>query len=102
MSQPTPLTLAAAAPSPKQDEELRRKLLELKKAGLTFGDVLHVFGQALESSPYGRAAHKHFNNEGELEFDDVTVVSEGGDPGAYVMCWRWIGDELLDEDAAAA
>lgn len=29
----------------------------------------------------------------ELEIDPDTVVSAGGDPGAWVMAWVWISDE---------
>lgn len=31
--------------------------------------------------------------DGELEVDDDAVVSRGGDPGAYVMCWTWVSNE---------
>jgi len=39
----------------------------------------------------------------ELEVDDDAIVSEGGDPGAWVMAWVWItdaqaGHEEEDED----
>jgi hypothetical protein len=28
--------------------------------------------------------------EGELEFDDTALVSEGDDNGAYVQAWVWV------------
>jgi hypothetical protein len=97
----TPLPTAAAAPNPNAHAELMRKLLELKEAGLMFGDAMRVFGVERDSSPYGRAAFKHYRDEGELEFDDNLVVSEGGDPGAYVLAWRWVSDDLLEPTASA-
>ena len=32
----------------------------------------------------------------ELEIDLGAVVSKGGDHGAYVMAWLWIGDDEAD------
>lgn len=32
-------------------------------------------------------------SEGDLECDSDAVVSKGDDPGAYVMCWKWVDDE---------
>lgn len=42
-----------------------------------------------------------YHREGELEFDDGAIVSEGDDNGAYVQCWRWVDftDTELDKDA---
>jgi hypothetical protein len=50
---------------------------------------------------YIEAARENYHRDGELEFDDPTVVSTGGDPGAYVQCWRWVTDEEagVDRDA---
>ena len=31
--------------------------------------------------------------EGELEFDESAVVSEGDDNGAYVQAWVWVSFE---------
>ncbi len=35
-------------------------------------------------------AKAQYHREGELEFDDDAMVSEGDDNGAYVRCWRWV------------
>jgi hypothetical protein len=35
-------------------------------------------------------AREEHGRDGELEFDDGCVVSEGDDNGAYVMAWRWV------------
>lgn len=52
-----------------------------------FGDFVGIFGES--DSPYVLAAREHVE-EGTLELDQVTVVSEGSDDGAYVMAWLWI------------
>jgi hypothetical protein len=44
---------------------------------------------------YLQAAKQLYGREGELEFDDDTVVSGGVGEGAYVMAWRWIEDSDL-------
>ena len=42
--------------------------------------------------------------EGELEFDDGTIVSEGNDNGAYLQGWAWVdfGGTDLDKDQSAS
>jgi len=35
-------------------------------------------------------AQENMQSDGDIEFDDDAVISEGGDPGAYVMCWKWV------------
>lgn len=40
-----------------------------------------------------QAAASQYHRDGELEFDGDMVVSAGEDPGAYVMCWRWVTNE---------
>lgn len=74
------------------NEELLTQLRALKEHGLTFTDCVTVFGETTETSPYVAAA-KLCQIDGELEFDDPTVVSEGDDAGAYVMAWYWIPNE---------
>ncbi len=36
--------------------------------------------------------------DGEIEVDDNALVSEGEDPGAYVMAWVWVSNDEDDED----
>ena len=31
-------------------------------------------------------------SDGDLEVDSEAIVSIGDDPGAYVMCWKWVDD----------
>ena len=42
--------------------------------------------------------------EGELEFDDGAIVSEGNDNGAYLQAWAWVdfGGTTLDKDQSAS
>ena len=52
-----------------------------------------------EVRAYRRAAREKFNRDGELEFDDDSVVSLArADDGAYVSGWYWI----YAEDAGLA
>lgn len=40
-------------------------------------------------------------SEGSIECDDGALVSEGDDPGAYVMTWTWVTNDqagIEDED----
>lgn len=50
-----------------------------------------------------RAAQNHEKyEEGVLEVDDGALISDGGDPGAYVQAWLWVyyTDAGLTEDGA--
>lgn len=42
---------------------------------------------------YRKAAIDTRYEEGELEIDDNSIVSMGGDDGAYVQAWVWIANE---------
>lgn len=64
--------------------------------GLTFGDCVAVFGKD-DSNPYVAAAREQVE-EGVLELDDTTVVSESDDGGAYVLMWKWIDNPEGDSD----
>lgn len=65
-------------------------LRHMRKEGLTFGDCIAVFG-ADQTDPFVLAARKSHHRDGEIEIDDVTVVSRGGDgSGAYVLAWIWV------------
>lgn len=53
---------------------------------------LHVFpGRPLTpTEQMFLAGAKQYQEDGQLEFDECVVVSEGSDPGAYVLGWQWI------------
>lgn len=61
---PPELRKAIEASEKHLNEPRRQKILELARATLA--------------------------REGELEFDDDAVVSEGNDNGAYVQGWAWL------------
>lgn len=45
-----------------------------------------------------KLAHDRHARDGELEFDDNALVSEGNDNGAYVQGWRWVDFEGTEFD----
>ena len=72
-------------------------LMGLARCGLTFAECVHFFAREQADDPdlviLGERAKHDFEQEGELEFDDMPIVSKGDDPevkGAYVMAWRWV------------
>lgn len=73
-------------------------LKALQERGVTFTHAVKVFGEAVDENPHARYALEHLYREGELEFDDTVVVSDSGDAGAYVMCWRWVDDHQAGVD----
>lgn len=65
----------------------------MKRYNLTFSDIAAWEGkQHAETEKALIADARTYHRDGELEFDDNPVVSRGDDPGAYVMCWRWVYD----------
>lgn len=61
----------------------------------TWGEMVNVYGekQRIEEphlTPYITAAREHCTDD--LEIDDAPIVSEGGDPGAWVSAWVWVTD----------
>lgn len=50
-------------------------------------------------TPYQLAAieaARQREKEGELEIDDLPLVSRSSDGGVYVMAWVWIPDDEID------
>lgn len=73
----------------------RIKTLHAEDAKAAFGQLakdLHRQNEEFDHDDPYRAAAKSGAND-EFEVDDDAVVSAGGDPGAWVMCWTWITDE---------
>jgi len=93
--------LTALPASPASSEAMMQELQELKKEGLGFSACIEVFGERRENNPYATAVFEADHVDGELEVDDVTVVSMSDD-GAYVMSWIWVSDDEVgiarDED----
>lgn len=46
---------------------------------------------------YREQSKQLFHCDGDLEFDDEYVVSQGDDPGAYVQCWKWVTDPQCED-----
>jgi hypothetical protein len=68
-------------------------------AGGDFGSCTRAFA-APDAHPIVQAA-RLLQKDGELEFDDRVVISEGDDDdaGAYVLAWVWVdADQACDED----
>lgn len=55
-------------------------------------------GEGYPEAAYRAAAMRRLEREGELEFDDLPLVSIGSDDGAYVQAWVWVGDEDITEE----
>lgn len=80
--------------------DIKQALADLRNQGLSFSDCVAEFGVDRDENPYARAAHENHTSDGDLEFDDPIVVSEGDPDGAYVMCWKFIykDDAGIGED----
>lgn len=79
-------------------EEIDWQLVEkaLKVLTGTFGEAYQLIAErnaSEEDSPYIAYAQSDLAKGGELEIDDTTAVSHGGDAGAYVHAWVWVSDE---------
>ena len=80
-------------------DEVSAALKTLVANGLTFSHCVSLLGEDSKDSPYVRAAIDIYARDAVLEIDDRSIVSESEDGGAYVMAWRWVGDdELTDEE----
>lgn len=70
-------------------------MAEAVKAGATFSDYMQADVKINPPSADDLALIQHardcYQRDGDLEFDDLCVVS-GGDheDGDYVLCWKWV------------
>lgn len=77
--------------TPLSDEDIDDLCESLNHGGLDFSDVVELEGKD-SSDPYVAAAQEHrLLEEGTLEVDPKTIVSESED-GAYVMAWIWVSN----------
>lgn len=81
-----------AEPVPPTPQDLLRRAIQ---AGATLSDFLQVDSQENPSSDEDLALIEHarecYHCDGDLEFDNLCVVSGGDDPsGDYVLCWKWV------------
>ena len=69
-----------------------QELGELRAKGLTLGDCVAVIGVERDADRYASVAQKMYAQEGVLEIDTTTVVSESTG-GNYVLAWVWVSDD---------
>lgn len=71
--------------------------------GLTFADCVRFFGERNDRERrIAELARRGLTQEGKLEIDGTTVVSESENNGTYVMAWAWVdfaGESVLDKQA---
>lgn len=74
----------------------------IKQAILHLDDVTVDVGEIsqddLRDETIRALAEENHARDGEIEFDDGCVVSEGGDNGAYVHGWIWVSFEDTELD----
>ena len=70
-------------------------------AGETVSEVIERRGVLSERDPYAAAAQRMYQEEGKIEIDDHTVLSES-DSGCYVLAWVWVSNEDAFLDPVAA
>ncbi len=80
---------------------MKERLVAMKEAGLTYAEVLDVFGERRIESPYIRAAQRK-SDDGTVEVDDTAIVSESGDGDAYISAWLWVSDDEADDCTISA
>lgn len=68
---------------------VKEKLSNLVAEGLLFSDCVDVFGIHRDNNFWASMADKKYGEEGSIEIDDKTVVSDSED-GNYVMAWLWV------------
>lgn len=84
----------------KGDVELIK--IALKDKGKPFDRIIKELDDTVveqegpEATAYREAASE-LSKDGELEIDDGAIVSMGDDPGAYVMAWLWVSEEMRKE-----
>jgi len=69
--------------------ELLAKKAVLDAHGIIFADCTQIFGVG---DGYVKAAQEQYQRDGEIEVDDIAVVSDS-ENGAYVMAWVWVGED---------
>jgi hypothetical protein len=85
-----PQSVSDAAGISQRNARMRKRLENLIRDGLTFSDCVAAFGVKRDSDVFARRAYEQHHREGEIEIDDVTVISGCDNPeGDYVMAWVW-------------
>jgi hypothetical protein len=80
-------------------ESTARTLAEAAKVGIYTDEQINALVKAVEeadSDPDGKKAEYRtlakqvYDTEGDLEFDEGSIVSISEDGGAYVQCWKYV------------
>lgn len=67
--------------------------------GLMLGDCLNHFADQQNGGEGGEYAQKFINaareiyGNDEFQVDSNSTISESGDNGEFVLCWKWITNE---------
>ena len=69
-------------------------LSELKRRGLTYSDVVKVYGVPRDENPYAAFIQKGLANDNDMELDDKVILSES-ERGCWVSCWCYVEDEAV-------
>lgn len=69
-------------------------LSELKRRGLTYSDVVKVYGVPRDENPYAAFIQKGLANDNDMELDDKVILSES-EKGCWVSCWCYVEDEAV-------
>jgi len=76
---------------------LRDRLRDLVSQGLTIGDCMQLLGVRTDADPLASKAVRLLQDDGAVEFDECTVVSES-ERGAYVLGWLWVDADDAKDD----
>lgn len=87
-----------------EKELLLQQLQSLKDQGLTFGDIVGVYGVTRDEDYDAQEAVAKYFREGYVEVDEETMTAPG-EVGCYVMAWVYtayqeaeeIADDLIEE-----
>ena len=83
-------------------ESTARTLAEAAKSGVYSDEQIQALVKAVEEADedndgkkaeYRTLAKQMYDTEGDLEFDEGSIVSISEDGGAYVQCWKYVEPE---------
>lgn len=73
-------------------------LKDIKPNSALYRKAAETLKDNQDGAAYLQYARDRLHKDGELEFDDDSVVSLGADAGAYVMGWVWVPDDDMIEN----
>ena len=75
-------------------ETLMDALTELKRIGLTYAEIVKVYGVPRDENPYAAFIQESLANDDDMELDDQVILSES-ETGCWVSCWCYVEDEAV-------